>query len=379
MPLSKYRLFFLCISLFILLYISVLPTQASIDDEFSEMSERAHITSSMNQKKQGAWLPVPIPVSNPTIGTGLQAVLLYLHPKNSTDPTAPNATSGMAAIYTDTDSWFFGGFHDDNWKNDLYRFKALAGTGKFNLDYFGIGDDSALKDNPIPYSISTDMLFSQLLRRFPGSQDWYFGARYAYIRSNVIFDTEENPELPAISDDAITSSLGLIINYDSRDNNYYPAEGGNFEFAWSINDETIGSDFNFRKLSTSYDHYFSVTNKSVIALRAYLSDANGNVPFYLLPTLRLRGFPAGRYKDNSLLSGHTEWRHKPVPRWGYVLFFEAGNVADNLDNIFDTETITAYGGGIRWQVTEDKLLNLGLDVGFSKDDYAIYVNIGERF
>lgn len=52
-------------------------------------------------------------------------------------------------------------------------------------------------------------------------------------------------------------------------------------------------------------------------------------------------------------------------------------MADTLDNIIDT--VTAYGGGVRWQVTEDKLLNLGLDVGFSNDDYAISVNIGERF
>ena len=368
-------------SLLFLLFLCVTVTsvQASIDDEIAEISDRARNTSALSKKEQGAWLPVPIPISNPTIGTGLQAALLYLHPKNSTDSTIPNSTSGVAAMYTDSDSWFFGGFHDGNWKNDLYRFQALAGTGRFNLDYFGIGDDSALKDNPIPYSISSDLLFSQLLRRFPGSHNWYFGARYAFTRSNVIFDTEENPGLPTIGDDSITSSLGAITNYDSRDNNYYPTQGGNFEFSWSINDEALGSDFNFRKLTTSYNHYFSVTEKGVVALRAYLSDANGDVPFYLLPTLRLRGFPAGRYTDNSLLSGHAEWRHKPVSRWGYVIFFEAGSVADTVDNILESEIIAAYGGGVRWQVIEDKLLNLGLDIGFSNNDYAIYINIGERF
>ncbi|MCK4674716.1 MAG: hypothetical protein KAT61_02290, partial [Gammaproteobacteria bacterium] len=60
-------------------------------------------------------------------------------------------------------------------------------------------------------------------------------------------------------------------------------------------------------------------------------------------------------------------------------FFEAGSVANTLNNIMHSETITAYGGGVRWQVTEDKLLNLGLDAGISDNDYAIYINIGERF
>ena len=354
-------------------------TLASIDDEVAEMSGRVGNVKSLNKKEKGAWLPVPIPISNPTVGTGLQAALLYLHPKTSTDPTALNPTSGIMGMYTDSDSWFAGGFHDGNWKDDLYRFRALAGTGKFNLDFFGIGDDSKLRENPIPYSIATDAIFSQLLRRVPGSKDWYLGIRYSGIRSNVTFDEEANPEQPTVSDDAITSSLGMVTNYDSRNNNYYPTTGNYFELVWAINDEVIGSDFDFRKLSTFYNHYLAISKNAVVALRAHLDDANGDVPFYLLPTLRLRGFPAGLYKDNSMISGHVEWRQKPVPRWGYVLFFEAGNVADTIDNILQTETITAYGGGIRWQVTENKQLNLGLDIGFSEGDKAIYVNIGERF
>ena len=31
--------------------------------------------------QEGQW--VPIPVANPTLGTGIQAVLMYLHPKKS--------------------------------------------------------------------------------------------------------------------------------------------------------------------------------------------------------------------------------------------------------------------------------------------------------
>lgn len=79
------------------------------------------------------------------------------------------------------------------------------------------------------------------------------------------------------------------------------------------------------------------------------------------------------------MSAHIEWRRKFLPRWGFNLFYSAGSVADSLDTIFQTDTISAYGGGIRWQVTKDKLLNLGIDVGFSKDDYAVYVKVGEQY
>ena len=56
--------------------------------------------------QEGQW--VPIPVANPTLGTGIQAVLMYLHPKKAED--IPNTTSGIAAMYTSTDSWFVGAF-----------------------------------------------------------------------------------------------------------------------------------------------------------------------------------------------------------------------------------------------------------------------------
>lgn len=325
-------------------------------------------------------MPVPIPVANPTIGAGLQAALLYLHQQTSADPTVPNATSGIVGMYTDTDSWFAGGFHDGNWKDDLYRFRILAGRGEFNLDFFGTGDDSLLRDNPIPFSIATDAVFSQLLRRIPGSEDWYLGLRYVYFRSNVVFNIGSLiPGLPPVTDDMTTSSLGVMANYDSRDNNYYTSSGSYFEVVWTRDNDAWGSDFSFDKLTSFYNFYYPLSEKSVLALRAHVANAHGDIPFYLLPSLRLRGFPAGQYKDNSSLSGHVEWRRKIHPRWGFILFYEAGNITESMNRILQADTVKAYGCGIRWQVTENKLLNLGIDIGFSKDDYAVYVQVGEKF
>jgi len=37
------------------------------------------------------------------------------------------------------------------------------------------------------------------------------------------------------------------------------------------------------------------------------------------------------------------------------------------------------GGGIRWQVSEDKKLNLVIDVGYSDGESAVYIQVGEKF
>jgi len=353
---------------------------SAIEQDIIDQADRSNEIKGVVRDVKGTWLPVPIPVSNPTIGSGLQAALLYLHPQTSKDPSVPSATSGIVGMYTDTDSKLVGGFHDGNWKEDLYRFRALAGTGEFNLDYYGSTNDPTLRDNPVPYSISSDIILSQLLRRIPGSQDWYLGLRYMYIDSNVTFDPGNlSSGLPPISDDMVTSSLGLMLTYDSRDNNYYPTSGSHAEAVWMRDKETWGSDFEFNKLTSFYNYYHQLSPKDILAFRVNLATTDGDVPFYLLPSLKLRGFAAGRYKDNSAISGHVEWRRKFLPRWGFILFSEAGSVADSVDSLFKAKTITSYGGGIRWQVTQDKKLNMGIDVGYSDGESAVYIQVGEKF
>lgn len=79
------------------------------------------------------------------------------------------------------------------------------------------------------------------------------------------------------------------------------------------------------------------------------------------------------------MSTHLEWRHKYLPPWGYILSFETGTVASALSDMKVNDLVASIGTGLRWQVSSDKPLHLGLDVGVSKDNHAVYVQIGEKF
>lgn len=368
--------------IYLVLLAFLLPaiSRAALEDDVMEQADRAHEIKSVVREKSGTWLPVPIPVSNPTIGTGLQAALLYLHPSNSDDPTVPGATSGIIGMYTDSESWLAGGFHDGNFNDDMYRYRITAGRGVFNLDFYGIGGDSNTNDITVPYTIASDIALGQILRRIPGTEDLYFGVRYMYIKSKVTFDFSNTiPDLPPVSDDMLTSSLGFIFSYDSRNNNYYPTSGSYSDIVWMRDDESTGSNFEFDKLDTFYNYYMPVTAKDTLAFRVTLANADGDTPFYLLPSLQLRGFAAGKYKDNSRFSGHLEWRKKIFPRWGVIAFYEAGSVANTVNTLLQADMISSYGGGIRWQVSKDKKINLGIDVGYSDGESAVYVQVGEKF
>ena len=353
--------------------------QAEPEGYLDENIQQAEEDASL-QAKPGNWVLAPIPVSNPTVGTGLQAVLLYLHPKQPGEADVANATSGLVGMYTDSKSWVAGAFHDGNWGGDLYRYRLFAGQGNFNLNFYGIGQNPKFIDDSVKYSLQGQVLGGQLQRRLPGTREWYGGISYVYMDTKVSFKLSNlQPDLPDVSKPFINGGLGLLATYDSRDDNYYPQRGQMFQLSLTDYGETWGGDYEYDMLKAFYNHYLPLRPETTLAMRAFLQSSNGNAPFFALPNLNMRGFSRDRYRDDHSLSLHAELRHKFRPRWGAVAFLEAGWVGGELNGLLDGDVVTSEGVGLRWQATEDKALNLGLDLAFSDGDSTVYIRVGEMF
>lgn len=329
----------------------------------------------------GQFLAVPIPVSNPTVGSGLQVALLYLHGE---DPDAsedtPNGTTGLGGMYTDTESSLFGLFHDDYLFDDKLRLRGGLGVADVNIEYFGSNTDTDLGDSPIEYNLQAEFAMIQALTRIPGTQNWFAGLRALGMKADISFHLSDiYPGIPDLGSGLNIANLAIVSEYDTRDNNYYSTKGRYFEASISRDDESFGSDYDFDRYSASYNHYFPLNDKNVIAVRGVATEVDGSIPFFLLPSLKMRGFASGRYQDEALMSGHIEWRHKFHPRWGVIVSAEAGKVGNSIGELSDNDLITSVGAGIRWQVSRDQPMHLGIDVGFSGNEQAIYLQIGERF
>lgn len=362
--------------LFILIFcnLSISTLTAEVLEE--EINNETHDAISLVEKDKGKWIPVPIPVANPTVGTGLQAVLMYLHPKK--ENTTHNTTSGIAGLYTNTESWFMGAFHDDYLQGGKYRYSIFMGAGEFNLDYYGIGND--LGDRSVSYQFNMQVFAPKFQFRIVDQKHWFTGVHYIFLDSDSIFKLSElDPVLPDIDSSVKTAGLGLLLTYDSRDNNYYPTTGQWFETKLTDYRDTWGGEDNYQKTTTYINHYQPVTNDLVIALRANLQTSDGDTPFFDLPTLSMRGFSRDRYRDQYTISLHSEARYKFLPRWGVTGFYEAGWFNNSGSDLFDDETINTIGAGLRWQVAKEQGMNLGVDVAYSSDDYTIYVQVGEGF
>ena len=79
------------------------------------------------------FVPVPIPISNPTLGTGLAAALLYLWPQKTDDTVSPTSISGVGGLYTSTESWAAALFHQGYYARDRFRLQGVLGYADLNL------------------------------------------------------------------------------------------------------------------------------------------------------------------------------------------------------------------------------------------------------
>jgi hypothetical protein len=351
---------------------------SEIAEEFQELER--DIAESQNLVKEGPrFVPVPIPISNPTVGTGLAVAGLYLHPQREEDPTLPTSISGVHTMYTDTQSWTIGVFHEGFYSQDAYRVRGLLGYGELNLKFYGIGNDSILRDRPVEYEARTTIFSPRLLFRLP-VKNWFVGARYLYLEIDNTFDPSNLlPGLPEIEITTKTAGLGLVGVYDSRNNNLWPTAGSWFEFTATDYGEYVGGDFDYRKYILKFSQYHQVVDKITFAYRLDGQFIGGDAPFYDLASLKLRGFPYGRYADKNALSVQGELRWNFKERWTALVFGGGGRIAEEINDLGSAPTNSAGGVGIRYMIAREKKLNIGVDITYGDGEYGFYVQIGDAF
>lgn len=330
--------------------------------------------------KTPGYLIMPIPIANPTIGTGLAATALFNYKHNYDDTESPTSSTGLFGMYTNTDSWMAGAFQRSYLAEDQYRVSAFIGYMSLNLEFFGIGDDSPLANNPIDYNVSGVFTRPRFLTEIFDTQ-WYLGAQWIYadLSSEIKGGVADVP-LPPLETSEKLSALGFVSQYDSRDSIWAAHKGNYFELAYNRYDERWGSDRDYNLVTTFYNHYFTLADPLVLGIRAKGDFSNGDVPYYALPSLDLRGFPSTRYRDNNALSVQGELRWQFKPRWGAVFFGGVGKVYDEWSNFTSANNIPAGGAGIRWLAAKKEGINLALDVAKGAGtDIVWYFRIGEEF
>lgn len=324
---------------------------------------------------------MPIPIANPTIGTGLGGVAMYLFQAGE---NAPPSSLSLMGFYTDSDSWATAVRTETYFKNDKYRLSGTVGYYDLNLKFFGIGSGAGDRGESIGINQSGAFLVPRFL--FQVAENLYLGPQYRFI---TIDTSLQNPILPpnVINPkdfESVTSGLGVVLEYDSRVNKFYPQEGSHLEGTVNFASDLIGSDRNYEQVEVGFNLYREVGERKILAWRTTGCFRGGNTPFYDLCMFggkfdAIRGYVGGQYRDDVSLTTQLEFRWKFYKKWGMVAFAGVGEVAPTVGDMNQDDLLPSAGVGIRFMASEKQRVNLGIDYARGKNSDAWYFRIGEAF
>jgi hypothetical protein len=336
------------------------------------------------------FLPIPIIISDPAVGYGGGLGLAFFHESKDEEQktmadegmlSLPPSVSFLLGAATQNGSWLGGGGHFGSWKKDTIRYMGAAGYGSFNLKFYGIDPDRELPgDNGLEFKIEGFILYQELTFRFKES-NFFVGGRYTYFNSQTDFDLfGDFPGVPKDSLDDSTAGLGLIINYDSRDNIISPSDGHQAKLHTLLYNEAFGGDYDYTKIKASSISYWPIMHAVVLGLRLegdFITD--GQAPFYDIPYIELRGIPALRYQGENVLVGELQARWDVTYRWSLVGFGGAGLTANEIGDFGEDSAKWAGGCGFRYLIARRLGLRVGLDFAVGPEDTVLYMGIGSAW
>jgi len=363
---------------------NALTTTKSFSDKIKDPARGKLDISELMSSAHG-FLPLPIIITEPAVGFGGGISLIFLHDsinsrlelirKNNQNgkkiKIPPPSISGLAGFGTENGTWGAGAFHLGIWKNDAIRYLGVFGHASVNYDFFGI------QGKATPINVDGTAMLQQMIFRL-GESDFFAGANYKIV-SSTAKSNFEIPLPPPVGEGIEVQSGGasLILEYDSRDNIFTPNYGLSSKMEWTHFDSWLGSDTEFDQIAIKNRFWHTLTDSLVLGLRGDGFLTSGEVPFYMLPFVQLRGIPAMRYQGEHILTTEAELRWDFTQRWSLVGFAGAGwSALNDFSDIKNSDTYPAGGFGIRYLIASLYNLRTGIDIGLSEEDTAIYLTTG---
>lgn len=341
-------------------------------------------------EKKG-FFPVPILVTEPAIGYGLGAALVFLHdplagrvPDGETfDPQSkddegkliPPSVSALFGMYTENDTWMAGGAHLGVWKNDTIRYTGALATGSININFYRnvLGQDITINSN-----IEPNILYQGLKFRLSNSR-FFAGVNY------LLLDTNNEISLsfidPGFKNSSRDAAVILTLDYDSRNTIFTPSSGISASVEASLFREMVGSDTEFEKYKAKIYYFTPVADDFVLGLRGDMQTIRGDeidIPFYQYPFVSLRGIPVMRYQGETVGVAEAELGWNFTTRWSVLGFGGAGR-ATSVGAKDSVTTVYSKGLGLRYFIARRFGAHVGFDIARGPEDTAFYIQFGHAW
>lgn len=328
-------------------------------------------------------LPVLFYMPETKFGGGLGGLITY-RPLHSLATARPSSLY-FYAIYTQLKQFSTQFKPELYFKNEEYILTGKIVIENFPDKFWGIGNatEEEAEENFTPRTFSVETSFQKKI--WP-KQKLYAGV-YGQFEAYKIVKTEAGGSLERRgypgSTGGTTSSLGFILNWDDRDNIFYPTQGCYCQLQAYFSGRFLGSDFDTTSVKLDLRKFVPLFSTHVLAFQGFFHSVQGTPPFKNYAKLGgdviMRGYYSGRYRDRYLLALQAEYRVPVWKRFGMAAFAGIGDVASRLGNFKLDEFKYSFGLGLRFKIAPKEGTNLRLDFAWGKGTSGFYFTAGEAF
>ncbi|MDO3385349.1 BamA/TamA family outer membrane protein [Gilvimarinus sp. SDUM040013] len=374
----------------------------AISDEFIDPEDGMLDASQYLSQRMLGFLPVPVVITEPAVGNGIGLMGIFFHEseaqkknKNRAGIIPENITIA-GGFATENGSKFGGLGHIGFWRGDTVRYKGGIGYPDMNLDFYSIANQSL--SSPIELNIKGPAILQSLMFRL-GKSHWLVGAYQTYqhmemsLANELDIDRLPNEELNDRLENFLesrldvsqnTSGLGLVVEYDSRDNPMNPEAGFNYKVRAVDFNDAIGSDLEYTQYQLSGLNYWKLSDSFNFGWRLSYEgvEPKGNSPLppYVLPGINLRGIAKARYQDEQVVTTEIEATYKITPRWHLKGFTGVGYTAATVSELTsDADDASSIGAGFRYLMAKRYGFTMGLDIARGPEETAFYIQAGSSW
>jgi outer membrane protein assembly factor BamA len=338
------------------------------------------------------FFPVPILAYKPETRWiyGLSLTQLF-HSKHNDSLTRPSAIR-LNTSYSQNNQFSIRAMGEIFTDKNKFDINGLIQYTDFVENYYGIGINRPDSAQLYYFRLVKIALKGTYLIR----KGLYAGVQYNLenmydIRpenNGTVFLDDQSKKVPGTAPaGSVSSGMGFSLEYDNRDNIFFPKKGYDIELSNCFYTTAFGSQYTFHNITLDARKFIDLWKENVLAIQAFANinwnPVNGSIPFRMLGTLGsdtyMRGYYNGRYRDNNAMAFQTELRKTIWGPLAMVVFAGFGTVSKTPDGL-TTNLKANYGGGLRVMAIPKEKMNIRLDYGMGVDGIAaFYLTMGEAF
>jgi outer membrane protein assembly factor BamA len=325
-------------------------------------------------ERPGAFLVVPVVITEPAVGYGLGLTAVFLQPREEAGNEGwkrPDI-SGVIGLRTENDTKGYGAFDMRYWRDGAVKTTAFGLSASVNLDFY-------VNDTPLRYNLDTagGLIGGEFQT---GIEHLSVAVKAHYFEVTASYQGSGSGLPPLGLFDETTFAGGAVeLIYDTRDNLFSPQRGLYLQTALSANDSSVGASDDFHSISQVVIRYWPLGEHWTLGTKVQAEHISGDYPFYAKPFVSLRGVPAMRFQGESVAFTELELQRIVTPRFRLLGFVGGGMAWDDVLGQDREQSVISGGIGARYRIARKFGLDMGIDLAFSEEETTFYIQFGSAW